>query len=139
MSVIERTQPTIRTAGAIAGITALIGVVANLILLAVGELAGAELVATSGGVATKIGVVQVVFGSIVPLVAGFVALAVATRWGARAWVALAWVGLVLAVLTAPMALTAQASAGTAVVLGAMHLTVGAAWFFLIRKSLQDNA
>lgn len=140
MATITRTAaPTIRTAGAIAGITALVGLVANLFLFVIGDLTGAELTVVNAGVVTEVGILPVLLGSVLPLIAGFAALAVTTRLGARAWNVLAWAGFVFAVVTAPMALTAQASAGTAVILGAMHLTVGAAWLFLIRKSLQGNA
>lgn len=105
-----------------------VAVVSNLVIFAIGSIAGADWLAQG----QSIGWYLVVGASAVPLLIA----AVVTSLLARVWHGaprvLAWVGLAFGVLTAPSALIAAPQLGTALALASMHIVAGVAWFVAIR-------
>lgn len=116
---------------------AVLSLVVNLAILALGRLAGADLLVTPPGADTsEVGPATVTFMTLGPLLVGTLALVVADRWGARGWRSLAWLGLVIAVVSAVMPVTVPASTATHLTLAPMHLVVGAAWFAAVRRGIR---
>jgi hypothetical protein len=116
--------------------TAVLSLVANLVILAVGRLAGADLLVTPPGADTnEVGPATVTFMTLTPLLVGTLTLVVADRWGARGWRLLAWLGLVIGVVSAVMPFTVTATPATHLTLAPMHLVAGAAWFASVRRRI----
>ena len=135
------TAPTALGALRVGGIVLAVSVIANLLVLAIGRLAGAEMDVVRAGTTepVEVGAFMVLFMTVLPLALGTLALAIVSRWGERGWQVLAWFGLGLGVLTVFMPFTVQASTGTALTLAAMHLVVGAVWFGAIRQTLGQSS
>ena len=122
------------------GATAVLAVVANVAVYAISRALGADFaVAPPGRPGLTIGVGLVLVTSVVPLVLGGLALAVASRWGAKGWRVVAWAGLAIGVLSVVMPLTIEATAGTKSALVLMHVLTGVAWFIVVRRSAGSRA
>ncbi len=121
-----------RTALAAAAVIA----AANLLVLGVGHLSGADMhvAQTAAAAPTQVGIGQVLPMSVAPAILGGLALWLAARRSVRAWITVAWLGLALGVLTIPMPFTVQASVGTSVTLAGMHLVASLVWFTAVRSS-----
>lgn len=121
-------------------ITLVVAAVANLLVLVAGRAAGADMSVAPGGTTDRqeIGYASVLITTVLPLVIGSVALAIATRWGSRGWMTLAWLGLVLGIVTVAMPLGATASTATTFTLVTMHLVVGVVWFVAVLRSLANR-
>lgn len=116
---------------------AVLSLVVNLATLALGRVAGADLLVTPPGAGTsEVGPATVALMTLGPLLLGTLALVVADRWAARGWRFLAWAGLVIAVVSVVMPLTVTASTATHLTLAPMHLVVGAAWFASVRRGIR---
>lgn len=103
------------------GAAVAVAVAANLLVLGIGNAAGAELAYVDGGATSDIGIVDVLFASIVPLTLGLtLAAIVAIRWRGVLRVAQV-VGGLAALAMMPFAL--DADGGTRLTLAAMHLVV----------------
>lgn len=103
---------------------AMAAVLVNIVVLLIGQAAGASLVA--GG--QPVGFVQVIVATLAAFAVGALVLwLVARRHAERARV-LAWVGLVAAVLSTAAPLTMAAELTTGITLAVMHVATGVAWF-----------
>lgn len=122
------------------GAAAVVAVVANVAVYAIGRGLGADFAAApSGRQGLTIGAGLVLLTTVVPLVPAGVALAVASRWGAKGWRVVAWVGLAIGVLSVVMPLTIEATAGTKSALVLMHVLTGVTWFVVVRRSVGSRA
>ena len=110
--------------------------VANVVVLGVGQLSGADMrvAQTAGAAATQVGVGMVLLMSVGPTIPGGLALWLAARRSARAWRGVGWAGLALGVLTVPLPYTVQASSDTSLTLAVMHLVGGLVWFGAVRRA-----
>lgn len=118
----------LRPLGLIAGIS----LVANLLVFAVAKLADVDFAITAPGQSEEtVNGISVAVMSVATVVVGGIALLVTRRWAPRAWQVLAWVGLVVGIVTIPA--FSDAAAGTKIALGAMHVIVGGAWFWFVRR------
>lgn len=113
------------------GVTSIgIALAANLAVLGVALLAGAEMVAAK----TSIGVFFVVANTVVPLLVATLILLPLRRWGARAWRVLATTGLVIGLVSSPAPFTVSAENSTRAALTVMHLITGVVWFLIVRRA-----
>ena len=108
-----------------------IALAANLAVLAVALLAGAEMVAAQ----TSIGVFFVSVYTVVPLLVATLVLLPLRRWGARAWRVLATTGLAIGLVSSPAPFTVSAEDPTRVALAAMHVITGVVWFLVVRRAV----
>ncbi|WP_329215659.1 DUF6069 family protein [Streptomyces sp. NBC_01485] len=108
---------------AVAGAAALAAVV-NLIVLFIGDAAGASLVLELNGKPDEIGASDVIFMSIAAPVIGVTAVVLLARWKPVFLRVGQLVGGAVAVLTAIGPLTQDTDGGTAATLITMHLFVG---------------
>lgn len=108
-----------------------VAVVSNLVIFAIGSIAGADWLA-QGQTLQAIGWYFVVGASVVPLLIAAVVTALLARVWRGAPLVLAWVGLAFGVLTAPAGLLAAPQLGTGIALASMHIVAGIAWFMAIR-------
>lgn len=123
--------------GAIAAVTA---VIANLLALLVGRLAGADMVVGQpGGAAQTVGPVPVVVATLVGFTAGTILLLVLRDRGARVWTAVAVAGLVAGVVTVVAPLSMDAGSTTRVTLAAMHVIAGLVWFLSVRRTVRTRS
>jgi hypothetical protein len=107
-----------------------IALAANLAVLGVALLAGAEMVAAK----TSIGVFFVAANTVVPLLVATLILLPLRRWGARAWRVLATTGLVIGLVSSPAPFTVSAENSTRAALTVMHLITGVVWFLIVRRA-----
>jgi hypothetical protein len=110
---------------------------ANLAVLAVGKAADASFVVAGrndGDAPMEIGVAAVIIASVLPLVIGLVATALAARRWPRAAGRLRIAGAALAVLSLAAPLTADTDTTTRLSLAVMHLVVGAAYLAGTRRT-----
>lgn len=121
-----------RTALAAAAVIA----AANLVVLGIGHLSGADMqvAQTAAAAPNQVGLGSVLLMSVAPAILGGLALQLAARRGVRAWRTVGWLGLALGLLTIPMPFTVQASAGTSVTLAGMHLVAGLVWLIAVRRA-----
>lgn len=133
-STSERTSPVFTPS---AGYTWRTGVIsmgialaANLAVLVVALLAGAEMVAAQ----TSIGAIFVALNTVGPLLIATLVLLPLRRWGARAWRALATTGLTIGLVTSPAPFTVPAEDSTRIALAAMHVITGVIWFLVVRRA-----
>lgn len=140
-ATVESSPPTASPAAGLAartgGVAVVASIVGNLVVLLGGRLADADMsvVRTGTTEAVDVGASMVLLMTVIPLILGTAALAVATRWGSRGWTALAWVGLAIGVLTVAMPLSVEGSTSTRTTLALMHLVTGAVWFLAVRWAL----
>ena len=89
-----------------------------------GPVLGLDLEVTTGDATRTVGIGSVLASTVVAAVAGWASLALLGRWtkGRTVWT---WGALVLASLSLVSPLTMASSAGAAVTLAAMHVTVAA--------------
>ena len=114
------------------GLTSIcIALAANLAVLAVAVLAGAEMVAAQ----TSIGVFVVSVNTVVPLLVATLVLLPLRRWGARAWRVLVTTGLAIGFVSSPAPFTVSAEDPTRVALVAMHVITGVVWFLVVRRAV----
>ncbi|MCC5034413.1 DUF6069 family protein [Streptomyces sp. WAC 00631] len=99
-------------------------VVANLIVLAVAELAGASLVVVDGGKEHPIAVGDVIGASVVPLVVGTGAALLLSLWKPVFLRIAQYTGGGLALLSVAGPLSSGADGGTVAALSLMHITLG---------------
>jgi Family of unknown function (DUF6069) len=120
-------------AGAIIAASA---IVANLTVLGVATLAGADMVVrpSAGQPAIHISGLVVAITVLLPVLVGTVLLIPARRWGARGWPALAAVGLALSLVSVVMPLAVEAELSTRVALASMHALTGVTWFVVVRRA-----
>ena len=117
-------------------VTALLAasVVANLVLLGIGSLLGADMTVDNGGTLLAVGALEVTMASLVPLALGialYVLLAPRFELVARWWMPTVVVVTVLS-LAAPAGATDLTSG---IVLGMMHVVVGAIAAFAVPARL----
>ena len=102
----------------------------NASVYAVGSASGAT---WDVGQPFLVGIGMVLGATLAPmLLGGLVAKLASGRWP-RSRSALDWGVLAFSILGAPMGWIASGDAATGVALGLMHVTVGVAWFFGIKK------
>lgn len=109
---------------------------ANLVVLGVGHLSGADMrvAQTPAAAPTQVGIGPVLLMSVAPAILGGLVLWLAARRGVRAWRTVGWLGLTLGVLTIAMPFSVQASTGTSMTLAGMHLVAGLVWFTAVRRA-----
>ncbi|MBR7742520.1 hypothetical protein KC207_04360 [Phycicoccus sp. BSK3Z-2] len=133
--VAPRPVPTVSTLVAVVVRAAVVALVANIVLQTIARIAGVEtVVVPPGAAAVTVAPVSVVTMTVVPLVVGGAVLLVASRISAAAVTALPWIGVVLGVGTALMPLSMGGDLAGRLVLAAMHVVVGVAWFVSVRRS-----
>lgn len=108
-------------------LAAVAALVVNLIIFGLGSAADAT---WDAGSPYPIGVPMVALFSLVPLVLAAVVVALIGARYPRFQGVAAWAGLVFALLTIAGSLTMATQTLTGLCLGAMHIVVGLAWFFL---------
>ncbi|MEO6143711.1 MAG: DUF6069 family protein [Dermatophilaceae bacterium] len=113
-----------------------IALVANLVVLGVARLAGADMLVQRSETVTAmmIGVGPVSVLTVGPMLLATLLLLPLRRWGARAWHALAVTGLVVALVTVPAPFTMLAEGSTRVALALMHVIAGVVWFIVVRRA-----
>jgi Family of unknown function (DUF6069) len=113
-----------------------LGCAADLLLLGIGVLAGADMNVQPPGStsALAIGPELVVVTAIVPLVPATLLLAAVRRRGPKGWRLLATTGLAVGVVSAAGPLLSTATPGTKAVLVSMHVVTGLIWFVLVRRA-----
>lgn len=122
---------TIKT-GLVAGGAALL---ANLALMVVGRLAGADFsVQPPNQVVMRVGVTLVCVTTLVPALMGTLLLVGFRQRGRSGWRALGVVGLLIGIFTAAAPFTVQAGPGTQIALAGMHVLTGLAWFLVLRHA-----
>jgi len=145
ISVTAHSESVERTSGPTPGVwrawrtgLASVGVAlsANLVVLGLARLAGADMVVqpTQQAAAITIGVGAVAATVATPMLVATFLLLVVRRWGARAWRALATTGLVIGVVTVPAPFTVVAEGGTQAALASMHVITGLVWFVVVRRA-----
>lgn len=108
---------------------------ANLGVLGVAQLAGADMaVQRSQTEQFTVGPGSVAMMTVAPLLIATILLLPLHRWGPKAWHGLAWTGLLIGVVTVVMPLTSTAAVGSAAALALMHLVVGVVWFITVRHA-----
>ena len=113
------------------GLTSIgIALAANLAVLAVAVLAGADMVAAQ----MSIGAFFVAMNTVVPLLIATLVLLPLRRWGARAWRVLATTGLAIGLVSSAAPFTVSAEDLTRAALAAMHVITGVVWFLLVRRA-----
>jgi hypothetical protein len=113
------------------GLTSIgIALAANLTVLGVALLVGAEMVAAQ----TSISGLFVAATTVVPLLAATLVLLPLRRWGARAWRVLATTGLAIGLVSSRASFTVSAENSTRAALAAMHLITGVTWFVIVRRA-----
>lgn len=106
-----------------------IALAANLVVFAVGDLAGAT---WDVGMPTTVSIAMVIGASVAPLLlGGAVAKLVISKWTKlRAFAA--WAVLVFAIVGSPMGWISSNDVATGIALGIMHIFVGVAWFAVFK-------
>jgi hypothetical protein len=140
MSVVAHTLPT--TSPSVAGAaragatSAGVAIAADLAVLGVATLAGADMVVrqSASQAAMRISGPVVAVTVLVPVFAGTLLLIAARRWGARGWRAVAAAGLALGVVSIVMPLAMEAAPGTRLALASMHVISGVSWFLVVRRA-----
>lgn len=114
---------------------------ANLVILAIGHLAGVDLqvAQAAGSPATEVGPGSVVVMSVVPAALGGLLLRLATSRGVRTWRTVGWLGLALGLLTVPMPFLVRASTATSLTLACMHVAAGVIWLVLVVRAVPHSA
>lgn len=132
---VER-SPSAWSAWRTGGLSALVALVANLVVLVTGTAAGAEMsvLAAGAGQPMTVNAAMVVATTLLPLLLATGVLVLVHRRGARAWRLLASAGLVVGVVTVVMPLSLTATVGTKAVLALMHVITGLVWFVLVRRA-----
>ncbi|MGC3953158.1 MAG: DUF6069 family protein [Propionicimonas sp.] len=110
-------------------IAAVAAVVVNVVVLFIGQAAGAALVA--GG--QPVGVVQVIIATLVTFALGAGLLWLVARRRPDGVRLLAWIGLGLGVVSVIAPLTMAAGLATGLTLAPMHLVAGIAWFVAVSR------
>lgn len=134
MTITEHQQtPTARTASpsprrgrdvvAIISATVAGAVAVNLVIWAIGELAGGSFEFTADGTVESAAPGGVVFLTAVPLAAGMIVTAIAARWWSSVVTVAQVVGSLLAVATIALTVTADFDAESTVALSVMHLAL----------------
>lgn len=121
----------LRPLGLIAGIS----LIANLIVFAIGKVAGVDYEVTPGGQSEKqtINALVIAVMTVAPVLLGGLALLLTRTWRPRSWQVLAWVGLGLGIISIWSPAASDAANDTKVALSAMHLVVGGVWFWLVSR------
>ncbi|HNE90015.1 MAG TPA: DUF6069 family protein [Actinomycetota bacterium] len=106
------------------GIAAVVAVLVNVAVYAIGDVAGATWQANGQEVAWF----MVISATLIPFaIGGLITWALARKWmSAPRW--MAWIGLVFAVVSLPMPFFASGDSTTALTLATMHVVAGIAWF-----------
>lgn len=134
MSSTPKITPALWLRGVIAAVIALI---LNLIIFAIGTGAGASMEMTSPQPMT-IGIPAVIGASLAPvIIAAIVTGLLARRW-AKARPVLTWVGLALAVASCAATLAAPDLA-TGLSLAGMHIVTGLAWVLAMTLGFRKTA
>lgn len=107
-----------------------IALVANLVLFAIGDVAGAT---WSVGLPFSVNWAMVAAASVIPILIGgqIVRMVSKTRGSINIWAA--WLVLAFAVAGAPSGWIASQDLPTGIALGSMHIVVGFVWFFTITQ------
>lgn len=113
---------------------AVVAVVVNVLVHILARVAGVETVLTPPGAApVTVAPFAVVTMTLVPIVVGGVALVLFSRVSPASARALPWVGLLIGVGTVVMPLSMGGALGGRLVLAAMHVVTGIAWFVSVRR------
>ncbi|MBA3989675.1 MAG: hypothetical protein H0X54_01350 [Propionibacteriales bacterium] len=130
------THPSVGSAALVGAKSAGASLAANLAVLGVATLAGADMLVRpdANKPVMQVGVILVAATTLLPLLLATMLLIPARRWGARGWRALAVAGLVVGVVSVVMPLGAQARPGTQLALASMHVITGVAWFLVVRRA-----
>jgi hypothetical protein len=125
------------TAGVVGSLSVAGAFIGNLAALALGRIAGADMVARPPGAPEdmQIGVLTVAAMTIGALAVGTIGLAVAARWGIPAWRTLAWAGLAVGIVSVVMPFGATAGVSTKLTLASMHVITGVVWLVVVRRGL----
>lgn len=133
VSIRSRVGPSVLQAieaGLIASGTALL---ANLALLVLARLAGADFsVQPPGQAAMTVGVALVCVTTLVPVLFGTLFLVVLRARRRSHWRVLGVVGLLAGIFTAAAPFAVHAGSGTQMALAGMHILTGLAWFLVLR-------
>lgn len=126
--------PTVSSLVAVTVRAAVVALVANVLVHTLAKVAGVETVLTPPGAApVTVAPFAVVTMTIIPVVVGGVALVLASRFSPGAVRALPWIGLVIGVATVVMPLSMGGALDGRLVLAAMHVITGIAWFASVRR------
>lgn len=113
---------------------AVVAVVVNVLVHTLARVAGVETVLTPPGAApVTVAPFAVVTMTLVPIVVGGAALVLFSRVSPASARALPWVGLLIGVGTVVMPLSMGGALGGRLVLAAMHVVTGIAWFVSVRR------
>lgn len=116
-------------------------VVANLVVLSLGRLLGADMVVASsaGEPPVRVGVGPVVLMSVGPALLGGVVLRFVRRRGVLAWRVVGWLGLALGLASTAMPLSVVATSATTATLALMHVVAGLTWFTAMHRAVTREA
>lgn len=128
-----------RTAWRAGLIIAALAVLANLAVLAVARLAGADMSVQPPGVEPmNVGALMVTMTTLIPVVGGTILLVLLRKRAQKSWRIMATLGLVVGILTAPGPFTVGADLATGVGLASMHLVTSLVWFLVVRRAIQKR-
>ena len=102
----------------------------NASLFAIGSVTGAT---WDVGQPFLVGIGMVLGATLAPLLLGGLVAKLAVGKWARLQGMLAWGGLAFAIVSSPGGFIASSDLATSIALGLMHVIVGVAWFFGIKK------
>lgn len=126
--------PTVSSLVAVTVRAAVVALVANVLVHTLARVAGTETVLTPPGAApVTVAPFSVVTMTIVPLVVGGLLLVLASRVAPGAVRSLPWIGLFVGIGTAVMPLSMGGALDGRLVLAAMHVITGIAWFVSVRR------
>ena len=112
------------------GLGIVVAVVVNLVVYAVGSVAGATWIANGQAV----GWFMVPIATIIAMaIGGLITWLLARRWD-KATITMAWVGIAFAVISVPGPLLGSTDTPTRWALAAMHITTGIVWFVAVYPS-----
>ena len=129
-------RPSARTAWRIGALIAGLAAAVNLVVLALGRIAGADMNVQPAGAPTAmtIGIGLVVVTTVLPVLVGTLLLIAVRGRGGPAWRFLAAAGLVFGLASVAMPVLATATAATTTTLGSMHVVAALAWFVLVWRA-----
>lgn len=116
-------------------VSAIIAILANVLIYIVATAVGVNFVVDlPPSTPIRIGIAFVAAVTMIGVLLGGIALAIATRRWNRAPVFLGWLGLAIGVLTTTMPLMTAAEPGTKFALMSMHLITGSTWWLVLRHA-----
>lgn len=126
--------PTVSTLVAVTVRTAVIALVANVIVHTLATVAGIQTVLTPPGAApVTVAPFAVVTMTIIPVVVGGLLLVLASRVSPGALRSLPWLGLFVGLGSTVMPLSMGGALDARLVLAALHVITGVVWFVSVRR------